>query len=342
MNKVGITTTVPLEPFLASGTTPVDLNNIFISSPDPAGLVEEAQVHGYPRNICTWIKGIFSVACDFDGVVGVVRGDCSNTESLLETLDLKGIPTHPFSYPPDRNRDRLVEEIGSLCDFLGCSIEDAKDQAGRVRHLRQMAWKVDELLSLGRVSASDAHLLMVSCSDLMSDPSLWERRARDVIESSSRLDAPLECPKIGYIGVPPIITDIFDRIEGSGGNIAFMETQRQFTMPFPNEDWIGSYLSYTYPFSITGRVKDIKDAIEERRLSGIVHYVQSFCHRQIDDIIFRSELRVPVLTLEGNIPGPMDERTAIRLEAFLDVLEMSFSSVYHNDDKNEKKEKYPR
>lgn len=338
MRKIGITTTVPLEPFLASGTTPVDLNNSFISTPDPALLVEDAQIHGYPRNICTWIKGIFSAAAAVDGVVGVVRGDCSNTESLLETLDMKGIPTHPFSYPPDRNRDRLIEEIVSLCDFLGCSFKEAQEQSGRVRALRQLAWKVDELLSLGQVSASDAHTLMVSCSDLMSHPDLWERMARDVIESSLKIDRPVEGARIGYIGVPPIITDIFDRLEVLGGYIAYMETQRQFTMPFPDEDWVGAYLSYTYPYSITGRVNDIKMAIEKRRLKGIVHYVQSFCHRQIDDIIFRSELGVPILTIEGNIPGAMDERTAIRLEAFLDVLEGSFSPVHHHNDEDEEKE----
>ncbi len=49
MDRVGLTTTVPLEPFLSSGKVPVDLNNAFITSNDPNELVEESQVRGYPR-----------------------------------------------------------------------------------------------------------------------------------------------------------------------------------------------------------------------------------------------------------------------------------------------------
>jgi hypothetical protein len=48
--RIGISTTVPLEPFMASGAIPVDLNNLFITSAVPNEFVEEAQVKGYPRN----------------------------------------------------------------------------------------------------------------------------------------------------------------------------------------------------------------------------------------------------------------------------------------------------
>ncbi len=35
MKTVGITTTIPIECLIAAGYTPVDLNNLFISHPDP-------------------------------------------------------------------------------------------------------------------------------------------------------------------------------------------------------------------------------------------------------------------------------------------------------------------
>ncbi len=322
MDRVGITTTVPLEPFLASGKQAVDLNNSFIGSASPNELVEEAQVKGYPRNICTWIKGLDTASSLVDGVVGVVRGDCSNTESLLETLHREGMPVHPFSYPFNRDRKDLVAEIEELCGFLGTTIDESSEMADETRSMRDLALEVDEIgWKTGSISAQDVHISLVSSSDLGGDPSLWERSVRSLIENSSGKEGMIRGPRLGFIGVPPIISNLFPRIEGLGAKVVFFETQRQFAMPKRTGNWIDDYLEYTYPYDIGGRVDDIKRECGRRKIDGIVHYVQSFCHRQIDDIIFRKELGLPILTLEGNLPGPLDERNLIRLEAFLDVLE---------------------
>ena len=318
--RIGITTTVPIEPFLSSGNEVVDLNNLFIHADDPASVVEEAQVVGYPRNICTWIKGLYTKSLEMDGVVGVVQGDCSNTESLLDTLRLQNVSVHPFSYPSERDRELLVGEIGSLCSYLGTTIDEAAEQAERVERLRGSARQVDELrwkeLS---VSAEDSHSCQLSTSDFDSDPIKWEEWVNGIIANAG--NGGDDGPRLALIGVPPIISDLISTIEGLEGRLVFFETQRQFTMPFPDEDWIGRYLNYTYPYSIQGRIEDVKEQVKLRKVEGIIHYAQSFCHRQIDDIMFRDAIDLPFLTVEGNLPGPVDERTRIRLEAFLDVLE---------------------
>jgi benzoyl-CoA reductase/2-hydroxyglutaryl-CoA dehydratase subunit BcrC/BadD/HgdB len=319
--RIGISTTIPLEPFLACGKIPVDLNNHFITSAVPNELVEDAQVQGYPRNICTWIKGLYSASSDVNGVVGVVRGDCSNTESLLETLEREGMEVHPFSYPFDRSSSKLIEEIESLCGFLGCTLEDASQEASRTEEIRSLAREIDERRWMDlKITAEEAHLAQVSTSDFDSDINDWEARMSDLLEESEGRDPEEEGIRLGYIGVPPIISDIFPRIEAMGGNTVFFEVQRQFTMPSGSKEWVKRYLDYTYPYDISSRVEDIKEQVGRRNIQGVIHYVQSFCHRQIDDIIFRKELDIPILTIEGNLPGPMDERTQIRLEAFLDVL----------------------
>ena len=64
----------------------------------------------------------------------------------------------------------------------------------------------------------------------------------------------------------------------------------------------------------------MKKQIAERRIDGIVHYVQSFCYRQIQDVIIKRELDVPVMTIEGNDPGGIDARTKIRIESFIEML----------------------
>ncbi|GAF82550.1 unnamed protein product, partial [marine sediment metagenome] len=101
MKTIGITTTVPIEVLLAAGYQPVDLNNIFISDPDPERLVGIAEKAGFPINCCTWIKGIYGVVMEqgIDTVLCVTTGDCSNTIMLMEVLKLKGHNVIPFAYP---------------------------------------------------------------------------------------------------------------------------------------------------------------------------------------------------------------------------------------------------
>jgi benzoyl-CoA reductase/2-hydroxyglutaryl-CoA dehydratase subunit BcrC/BadD/HgdB len=57
-----------------------------------------------------------------------------------------------------------------------------------------------------------------------------------------------------------------------------------------------------------------------RRVDGVLSYTQAFCHRQIDNLLLRKYINLPFLAVEGDRPGPVDARTALRLESFLDML----------------------
>jgi len=57
MREIGLTTTVPIEIIYAAGCVPLDLNNLFITSPDAEKLILEAERVGFPRSTCSWIKG---------------------------------------------------------------------------------------------------------------------------------------------------------------------------------------------------------------------------------------------------------------------------------------------
>jgi benzoyl-CoA reductase/2-hydroxyglutaryl-CoA dehydratase subunit BcrC/BadD/HgdB len=65
---------------------------------------------------------------------------------------------------------------------------------------------------------------------------------------------------------------------------------------------------------------EIKKQIEVRELDGIIHYTQAFCHKAIDDIIFKQKLNIPILNIEGDKLNTLDARTKLRIEAFLDML----------------------
>ena len=112
-----------------------------------------------------------------------------------------------------------------------------------------------------------------------------------------------------------------------GGEIVFNETQRQFSMPFAAADLTEQYVRYLYPYDVFSRVDDLVAEIRRRRLDGLVHYVQSFCFRQLHDRILRERLDVPILTLECDRPGPMDGRSHTRIEAFLEMIHEKKRSV---------------
>ncbi len=102
MKRIGFTTTIPVEFILAGGNIPVDLNNIFVCSPNPNSLIDEAQNDGLPRNCCSWIKGLYSVAVKekaVDEIISVTNGDCSNTHALTELYSANNIKVYPFAYP---------------------------------------------------------------------------------------------------------------------------------------------------------------------------------------------------------------------------------------------------
>ncbi len=319
---VGLTTTVPVEPIYAGKHIPRDLNNLFITDKNPEMFVEKAEIDGFPSNTCSWIKGLYGVPffTKIDAVIGVVRGDCSNTESLLDFLSFKKIKVITFSYPYDRNLKKLEDEIYDLMEKLGTDREILKEVIEKVDYLRKLAWKIDELTYRDLVKGYENHYFLVNTSDFFGNMDLYKNEAEKFIENAQKREKIEYSVRIGYIGVPPIFTDIYEFLEKNGAHVVFNEVQRQFSMPFPDVNWIEKYLKYTYPYSIFARIEDIKNEIRKRKIEGIIHYVQSFCHRQIVDTIIKESIDVPVLTIEGNRPGKLDERTKIRIESFIDML----------------------
>lgn len=322
--KVGITTTIPVEVVYAAGWVPIDLNNVFISSAEPRLLVEEAETAGYPRNICAWIKGIYSVVLrdtDLRTVIAVTQGDCSNTHALMETLQLVGIRIIPFAYPFDRDRDLLQLQIDKLIECFGVDWAEVRRVKRQLDRIRSEVWELDRLTwEENRVGGWDNHFFQVSCSDFTGDPEKFGVRVRDFLAQARESSPREEAIRLGYIGVPPINGDLYEYLEARGARVVFNETQRQFTMPFDTGDLVEQYRLYSYPYGIFYRLEDIKREIKRRTIRGVIHYVQSFCFRQIEDLIVRHELKVPILTMEGDRPGRLDARTRVRLEAFLEML----------------------
>ncbi len=324
MARIGITTTIPAEIVFAAGHTPVDLNNILISNPEALRLTEVAEEAGYPRNICGWIKGLYAVVVqggDIGKVIAVTQGDCSNTHALMETYQLAGIETIPFAFPFDRDYDLLRLQMEKLMASLGTDWGAVNAVKRRLDAVRAKVAEIDRLTwEEGTVSGWHNHLYQVSCSDFNGDPDAFERDADAFLADAKNAAEFAEEVRLGFIGVPPILTDLYDYVEKMGARIVLNEVQRQFAMPFATDDIVEQYRLYTYPYGVFGRIEDIRREIERRNIDGIIHYVQSFCFRQIEDMIFREKLDVPILTIEGDKPSRVDARTRLRVDSFLEML----------------------
>jgi benzoyl-CoA reductase/2-hydroxyglutaryl-CoA dehydratase subunit BcrC/BadD/HgdB len=322
---VGLTSTIPVEIVLAAGCRPLDLNNIFITSQAPEKLIQQAERAGFAHNLCAWIKGIYSVTLQqrIPCVIAVTGGDCSNTTALAELLERRGVRVIPFDFPLNRDRELLKRQMENLSRALGASWREVERVRARLSTIRQKLRELDRLTyEENLVTGFENHLFLVTSSDFNSDPDRYENELDQFLLQAAARSPREGSIRLGYLGVPPIFSDLYEFVESLGGRVVFNEIQRQFSMPCAEGDVVDQYLKYTYPYGIRGRLEDIRKAIEERKLDGLIHYTQTFCFRQIYDIILRESLPLPILTIEGDKPGKVDSRTAIRLETFVEMLKM--------------------
>ena len=347
--KIAFTSTIPIEIVFAANKIPVDLNNIFVSAENPNDYIDQCETDGFPRNFCAWTKGLYGVIQKhkIKNIIAVVDGDCSSNKALFENLELYDskdgkINLIYFAYPYTKNKTDLLRSINDLMKKLDVNWDDVMNVHKRLNRIRRKISELDKMAyQNGVVENFDLHLWQVSGSDFMGDYEKFEKKLDGFIHSvETRLIASLQpddCHKqilkLGLIGVPPIMSDLYNFLDGLDVKIVFNEVQRQFSFPYNFEfcyentakfidQYLEQYLNYTYPYSLAGRIKDIQAEIENRKLYGIIHYVQSFCHKQVDDISFRKNLEKPILMIEEDRPGILSERTKIRLEAFVSMLRM--------------------
>lgn len=325
MKKIGLTTTVPIEILIAAGYTPVDLNNLFITSKNYLDYIDIAEKDGFPRSFCAWIKGIYG-ACiynDITEIVGVLEGDCSNTKSLVEVLKLKGIKIYPFSFPITHKKEDVKKEILKFMNLFNVTLDEVENIRKELNSIRNLAKKLDYLTyKSNKCSGFENHLYQVSLSDFNGNTSIYKSTLINTINSIEKRNS---CPpkiRLGYLGVPPMIGDIYDFVNKFNAQFVYNEVQREFAFPRANDALtiFDQYYDYTYPYDIEFRLEDIKKQIKERKIDALIHYTQAFCHRSLDDIVLKQNLDIPILNIEGDKQNSLDARTKLRLEAFLDML----------------------
>ncbi len=319
--RIGFTTSLPVEVILAAGHTPIDVNNMFITGA-ASEFIRKAEMAGFPRTVCSWIKGNFeaTLSSNLDELIGIVQGDCSNTHSLLDMLTEEGIKVSHFSFPMDKTYADMDTEIKKLEAHFGVDRSEVMKVKKRLDKIRERLLVLDEWTWKERlVSGAENHYWLVNSSDFMGNPDQYEEDLEHFMSLAQQRDPLPTRLRIAYLGVPPIYANLYKVISDLGGDIVFNEVQRQFAMPYLKSDIVDQYLYYTYPYSVFDRLKDIEYEFLKRQVDAVISYTQSFCHLQIDNIILKRHIDLPYLTLEGDQPEDIDSRTLLRLESFFEI-----------------------
>lgn len=325
MKKAGITTTVPSEILFCAGVAPMDLNNIFVTAEHYSHYIEIAERDGFPRSMCAWIKGLYGVCMEnqIEELVGVIEGDCSNSKSLVELWESKGKKIYPFSFPHNQRKQELERNIRQLMGQFQVDLEQVEQKRKELNQIRQLVHEIDRLTyEEGKVTGFENHLYQVSCSDFEGDAQAFSQKLKGLLFEINARKSNQKKLRLGYLGVPPMTVDLYDYVETLDARIIYNEVQREFTFPrgIYAKNMTEQYMDYTYPYGSAFRIKEIQKQIQERKVDGLIHYTQAFCHRALDHILLKNVIDIPILNIEGDQIQTLDARTKLRIEAFLDML----------------------
>jgi benzoyl-CoA reductase/2-hydroxyglutaryl-CoA dehydratase subunit BcrC/BadD/HgdB len=243
---------------------------------------------------------------------------------LTEVIKHRALKIITFAYPQQPDAVEVETALKGLATTLGTTVEAGEKVREVIKPGRELMRELDRLTwEENKVSGLENHYWLVSSSDFNGDFDAYCRDMTALIDiAKGRCPYPADELRLAYIGVPSVFAkDLYPYIEKCGARVVFNEVQRQFSMPEPGNSLASQHTNYTYPYSIDGRIADIKREITRRRIDGVIHYVQAFCHRGIGDVIFRETLGLPILTLEGNDSFFLSNHVKTRIEAFIDVLE---------------------
>ena len=74
-----------------------------------------------------------------------------------------------------------------------------------------------------------------------------------------------------------------------------------------------------YHIDVTDEAK-VEEIFNNHEIDGVIHYTQKFCHRALDNIVLKEKLPYPLINIESDREHKLDERTKIRLDAFIEML----------------------
>jgi len=308
VSKIGITALVPPELIFACDCSPLDVNNFIPES------------RKYPRNkLCAWTaiwkEMLIQKEIRIESLIVVAGGDCHNALVDGQKVAMSGTRTHFFFYPFDGDAEYLESQLWRLSDFLG----DIKnpDKFKEITNLKKLGQDMDKKRYNGKINPGEAFRILISSSDLQSDPDKFRKAISSIRENNIELNS-----RVALIGVPPIYHDFHDVAQSLDLAIVFDELPYEFIRHGGNNirEIARDYCNYTFARPLEFRINFLQKELEKRNIDGVIHYTQFACHHMLEDEVIRKELDYPVLTIQGDLPGKTPEQIKLRLEAFREAL----------------------
>lgn len=321
--RVGIFSTMPQEVLWAAGLIPVDVNNLFIGSQDPAALIRLADHSGLPRTVCAWTRGLWGavLASGLKRVVTVAQGDCSNNAGLSHALRLQGIRVIPFRYPlaQEDPQRALGMELQRLAVAVGTEMSSAVRIFSQFAGIRSALAALETAGVRGQLPGSLVRRLLLTSTDMASDPHRFASSLDDALRLRGRPSSARRV-RLAVFGVPTSLRNLPEVLD-EVGRCVLWETESDFAMIPPVRSLEAQYLRYAYPYGIARRLPRFVQAATGRRVDAVVRYQQAFCHHNLESPAVESILsRWPCFVLEGDTPGEVGARDRLRLEAFFGQL----------------------
>ena len=317
-----MTALVPPELIFSAGWRAQDVNNWIPAS------------NARPRTkLCAWTaswrEAILEGDMRPDALIVVAGGDCHNALADGQVAARNVPAAHFFFYPFDGDRSYLKEQLEELDGFLRRKKGGRGEWDGRIlpeiAGAKKLGLALDRKRAEGTFDPEKAFKTLISFSDLEGDPFRFRRNLEAMLRKgmAGKMRPPAtDAPRIALIGVPPIYRDFHAVCASAGLRVVFDELPYEFLrLGGKTIDMLArSYSSYTFARPVDFRLKFLKRELSRRKVDGIIHYTQFTCHHVLEDRLLREELDMPMLTVQGDLPGATPAQIRLRLEAFGELM----------------------
>ena len=117
-------------------------------------------------------------------------------------------------------------------ETFGVSWPKVARTQNRIKSIREKLVLLDkETWEGNRVHGWENHLFLVNSSDFNGNLDRYEEELTTFLKTLSHRPKLRKAVRLGYIGIPPIQSGLYEFVEAMGGRVVFNEIQRQFSMP---------------------------------------------------------------------------------------------------------------
>lgn len=253
-------------------------------------------------------------ALDPEGRATVWSGGAADLKEIHGALqaELGEARVASFPYPLTPDRGLLTFELERMAASLGLpDLSGAHEVFARDLERRAPLWAWEALQGDEAPFPSEAYLATLA---------RWARwpalaSAQDLPDPEPGADREARL-RLGLVGASELVGDIGARVEALGGRVVHDEWRAAAAFSRLSDDLVSRYMDLHLAYGLTARVEALRAIERARRLDGWLVITSPFGASNLERVAFTRRLGRPVLALEVQDAGALDEAGLLRLEAF--------------------------